>query len=318
MSKLAQVLAQRWGALLGVLLALVAGVAVLGNLQSGEVALTAPASQPLTNVFGLVASLREAQHLERLQSGVGKTGPPFADVTVLMPLPDSMMLKVAEIGEEPRAFLSPRVLLKPGEPCVVYGIGIAHSMHFEIEMQRAGCQVYAFDCTSNEREMRQQAATSGVKFYPWCIGKPQSFESNHYSRRHGGQNFQFYTLQEVRKRLGHPKLSLLKFDIEGFEWQLFEVPFLLVSSCCCCDSCISSQNEILPATDLPTQLVFELHCEGVTPFVVPKQLVAGKNRTAVNRLFLRLHALGYRVAAKVPNSKDVFAADFALLRLPSA
>jgi hypothetical protein len=236
---------------------------------------------------------RECQHLLRVQRGP-KSDSPFSDVPVCVALPDSLLVKVAEQGEGARALVAPKLPRAPGEKCVVYGIGIANSIEFEVALQKYGCEVFAFDCTSDEKAMGAAAAAAGVKFFPWCIGRPQSFENNVYTRGQGGRKYQFRTLSEVMTALGHTRLSILKFDIEGFEWQLF-------------------RNEILPLANPPDQLVFELHAEGVTPLAVPPKIVAGKSQNAVNRLFAKLHERGYLVTSKMQNPGDTHACDFTLL-----
>merc|ERR1719235_1524722 len=66
------------------------------------------------------------------------------------------------------------------------------------------------------------------------------------------QKLVFKTLAQTMKELGHTYLDLLKFDIEGFEWKLF-------------------QSEILTKSreQLPEQISFELHTGAANPAYVP-------------------------------------------------
>lgn len=99
--------------------------------------------------------------------------------------------------------------------------------------------------------------------------------------------------------LGHDAVDVLKFDIEGFEWKLFS-------------------TEILSGRLLPRQLAFELHTENASPYTVPPHLVEGKGFVEVNRLFLALHDLGYRVASREKNKYDGRCAEFVLVNIHDA
>merc|ERR1719277_1594134 len=96
--------------------------------------------------------------------------------------------------------------------------------------------------------------------------------------------------------LGHTYLDVLKFDIEGFEWKLFE-------------------TEILPSKRLPEQISFELHTQKASPYFVPQENVADKDFVAVNQLFLSLYQLGYRVSSKEVNNGDPACAEFVMVNV---
>ena len=64
---------------------------------------------------------------------------------------------------------------------------------------------------------------------------------------------------------------------------------------------------------LPKQLLFELHAEHAHPQAVPVSVVRGKNKTAVQALFLGLHDLGYRLISKEVNHGDCACAEFSML-----
>mmetsp|Transcript_117607 Transcript_117607/g.329308 ORF Transcript_117607/g.329308 Transcript_117607/m.329308 type:complete len:102 (-) Transcript_117607:127-432(-) len=96
--------------------------------------------------------------------------------------------------------------------------------------------------------------------------------------------------------LKHTSVDLLKFDIEGFEWRLFE-------------------SELLGSKTLPAQLSFELHAEGANPAYVPPANIKGKNFPEINQLFLKLFDLGYRVVSKEINGGDPACAEFVLVNV---
>ena len=139
-------------------------------------------------------------------------------------------------------------------------------------MASIGSSVYAFDCT-----VKQNPKWKAFNFHPWCVGKPRSFENNTYSNASESKNFIFYQLSEIKKKMNHPHIDMLKLDIEGFEWDIFESEF------------INGRKD-----DLPTQLLFELHTQGSNPLAVPTNIVKGKTRFEVALLISKLRKLGMK------------------------
>ena len=108
--------------------------------------------------------------------------------------------------------------------------------------------------------------------------------------------FTFKTLPEVMLGLNHTKVDILKFDIEGAEWELI------------------TQNILpLPWSMLPAQLLFELHGAGANPKYVSPSLTNGKTRRQVNKLFLGLHDRGYRILSSIRNRRDHSCSEFSLV-----
>lgn len=188
-----------------------------------------------------------------------------------------------------------------GRKCIVYGIGIAGESDFEQQMGRAGCETHAFDCSVDSKD--PVVAGQPFKFHDWCIGekKDESLPSdnayvNKSERERRGsvgkaKATKFKSLSDTMAELGHEHVDLLKFDIEGFEWELF-------------------QTEILPSKNLPEQLSFELHTQGALKQFVPPANVKGKGFVEVNQLFKALFDRGYRVASKELNNGDPTCAEF--------
>merc|ERR1711971_283875 len=150
--------------------------------------------------------------------------------------------------------------------------------------------------------MGTSAAVSerGFNFHHWCIGgrgnvslkeivyvQQQSLEET---------SLMFKSLAETMEELGHSFIDLLKFDIEGFEWQLFD-------------------SELLSGAKLPEQLAFELHTQKANPMYVPPGNVADKGFVQVNRLFKDLYDEGYRVTSKELNSGDPACAEFVMIKV---
>lgn len=180
-------------------------------------------------------------------------------------------------------------------PCLVYAAGIAGNSRFEQSVAQR-CEVHAFDCTVSESA--KSVKNKVFQFHKWCLGYPASFENNSYTKHDTFANYSFKTLSTTTEALNHTRtrIDLFKFDIEGFEWNLFDKDFL--------------QSDVLP-----TQLSFELHTTGAKKTAVPEGVVAGKDYVAVNRLFSRLYDKGYRVVAKEINFWDRHCAEFVLINV---
>ena len=113
-----------------------------------------------------------------------------------------------------------------------------------------------------------------------------------YRTKDANKGLDFEPLRSIRKRLGHERIDLLKFDIEGFEWELFK-------------------SQILRAGALrPAQISFELHTRGTPAIWVPPSAVRDADKRAVNQLFLDLFDLGYRVVSMDPNGGVPSCAEF--------
>jgi hypothetical protein len=181
-------------------------------------------------------------------------------------------------------------------PCIVYGLGIATDASFEQVMSQY-CEVHAFDCTIDSQA--PAVAGKSFKFHRICLGPKTDISTTTYGIGKSNSTFIFQTLEETMDQLGHTKVDVLKFDIEGSEWSLLKTVLAT------------------PASHLPTQMFFELHTETANPVFVAETTVRGKRRPAVNKLFIDLIDLGYWVYEKMLNGGDVACADFSMIRLPS-
>lgn len=204
-------------------------------------------------------------------------GDPFSDVIVSISLPEEQVHHSDGHGADDKYFV--RDWLQD-ENCIVYAAGLAGSVRFEEAVAKeTKCIVHAFDCTLTSA----RPEWGFLIFHEWCIGREQSFEGNLYSKSKTSANesFIFKSLGKVKRDLGHPRIDLLKMDIEGFEWDLLESSLL--------DG---------PNSDLPRQLLFELHAEGANAEAVPPSIAVGRSKAAVDLLFLNLFDRGYRVIAR--------------------
>jgi len=189
--------------------------------------------------------------------------------------------------------------LKKKKNCLVYSFGVSGNSKFEEAMvTEYGCEVHAFDCTVPEDF--QSVKNKHFTFHRVCIGKDNgglegAEIKNHLESNH--KQLVFKSMATIMKELGHTSMDLLKFDIEGFEWQLFE-------------------NELLTGNiELPAQLAFEMHTDGAKPWSVSQENTKGHTHQDVNKVFLKLHKLGYRVVSKELNRHDHACAEFVLVRV---
>ena len=93
-------------------------------------------------------------------------------------------------------------------------------------MAERGCEVHAFDCTVPAQNdlVRDRL----FEFHQLCIGSAPiaDLSSSSYAKDHAAETknqFQFESLASIQQRLGHQSITILKFDIEGGEWDLIQV-----------------------------------------------------------------------------------------------
>jgi hypothetical protein len=247
--------------------------------------------------FEALADQKRALLEEGSKEGANPRGSSvFEAVEVSLPLEPPVLKHSRNFGagQGDKNIVGLSQLTRGGRQCIVYGIGIADDSSFEQQMQNLGCETHAFDCTIGPSA--PAVAGRSFKFHNWCIGQKGnvSFKSNVYLQTDASMEFK--TLTETMHELGHSHVDLLKFDIEGFEWQLF-------------------QSQILDNTNPPEQLSFELHTQKANPAYVPRENTYDKGYVQVNKLFRSLHDMGYRVTSKEINSGDPACAEFIAVKV---
>ncbi len=126
---------------------------------------------------------------------------------------------------------------KPTKDMVMYSFGIGTDCSFDLEMiQKYGINVYAFDpspASIDYIESQSHGFPKQFRFYPWgiwnfdgTIEMQVKDASQHSVVRIDGSapydSFPVYTLETIMKKLGHTKIDILKIDVEGSEWVVFE------------------------------------------------------------------------------------------------
>eukprot|EP00401_Gymnodinium_catenatum_P074007 CAMPEP_0117535104 /NCGR_PEP_ID=MMETSP0784-20121206/40761_1 /TAXON_ID=39447 /ORGANISM="" /LENGTH=617 /DNA_ID=CAMNT_0005331617 /DNA_START=217 /DNA_END=2071 /DNA_ORIENTATION=+ len=224
----------------------------------------------------------------------------FEAVNIALPLAPPILdhSPKSRSGEGDKNLVGSQQLKHSGNRCVVYGMGISSDSAFEEQMAMLGCETHAFDCTIDPRA--KSVTGKHFVFHQWCIGvKPKaSMKNEGYASVYLPEDesrLEFKGLLEVMALLGHTFIDVLKFDIEGFEWQLFELLF---------------------QANVPVgQMSFELHSRWSNRKYVPHAVVACKDNVEVNRLFAALYDRGHYVVSKELNGGDSGSAEFVTLNM---
>lgn len=225
---------------------------------------------------------------------------PFDDILMALSVPSNISFEIA--GD--KFIVSPQYIQTHPQEVVIYGAGIETHPEFESAMAQFGASVFAFDCTIDPNTLLKN-----ITFKPWCYGPLQSTNTfapliaNRLKKNLDRAMQSFHPLIDIMSMLGHSHLNVLKMDIEGYEWGIFQTELI-----------DRAKNNI--SYPLPDQLLFELHVEGANYRFVPEHVVENKTRVAVNKLFLDLYHLGYRTVYKKINGADSkHCADFSLVRM---
>lgn len=114
----------------------------------------------------------------------------------------------------------------------------------------------------------------------------------------------YKSLATIARELGHARIDLLKMDIEGYEYGVFESLFAPLLRSMLAGSSASSMH-------LPFQISFELHY-GSLAFdgaVVPRLSIAH-----LGALWVELSELGYVVVSREDNPLCTHCAEFTIVR----
>ncbi|KAI9031387.1 methyltransferase domain-containing protein [Hyaloraphidium curvatum] len=169
-------------------------------------------------------------------------------------------------------------LPETGKPdCVVYSLGSQGRFQFE-ETVRAeaskSCEIHTFDCTG-------QWSNPASNFHRWCVGPPPEKATDPERRA------LFMSLNRIAAELNHTHITLLKMDVEGAEYAVFE-------------DLLSPENSHL----LPIVIWVELHTHHLRHLdsLLPAEYAAEKNwARPLLRLARKLDRYGYALAAKERN-----------------
>lgn len=177
--------------------------------------------------------------------------------------------------------------------CVVYSLGSAGNFKFEDDvLTRTTCMVVTFDCTSHAASLHPERH----KYVQKCIGSNDRMVKDPVN---------WVTLERAMQDLGHSFVSLLKIDIEGFEYDV-----------------VSHWES--PTTRLPHQIAMEIHYRDIysgSKFFKTDdftQLLWPRHEVTLAELALfvgHLSSLGYGIVAREDNPLCQYCTELTLLRV---
>ncbi|EFN52275.1 hypothetical protein CHLNCDRAFT_139206 [Chlorella variabilis] len=185
---------------------------------------------------------------------------------------------------------------RPGHTCVVYSVGSNRQVDFEIAMLKEGCEVHTFDCNSHGQSIYQGRHF----FHHLCLGNTNGVRD---------EQKRFVRLDAAMAMNGHPRVDVLKMDIEGFEFEVLS-GFQWLKSC-----------------GFPTQISLEVHWNHLyqmTPFHRNPDswghLIWPLHRLSLAELavvFFHLADLGFALVSREDNPLSVqgCCSEFTLIRV---
>ena len=118
------------------------------------------------------------------------------------PLPQ----RVGADGDGGKLLCNPSLLRDLNSDCVVYSLGSRNDFSFEqaIFDLAPQCEMHTFDCTLEDAP----STLLPLFFHPWCIDGKDSADERYLS------------MATIYRKLGGKAVTILKMDIEGFEYQV--------------------------------------------------------------------------------------------------
>lgn len=181
--------------------------------------------------------------------------------------------------------------------CVVFSLGSNGQYDFERALlKQTMCTIYTFDCTYNGASQGQRH-----KYIKKCIG----------SMEKEGSDSRFITLSNAARELGVQKISLLKIDIEGYEFDEIAT--------------WSTQDRLLPE-----QISIEVHHSQIIYAGGSKEQTSHYKVQDFSNLLWPVHhltlsdlalffghfgKLGYAIASREDNPYGTCCSEFLLLRV---
>jgi hypothetical protein len=107
------------------------------------------------------------------------------------------------------------------EGCVVYSIGGNNFWQFENGiLKNTPCEVHTFDCTGDISRFHKPD-NERLTFHHICLGTESAPAPSECVTAGNQICGKFMTIHEIQRMLGHSRIDLLKMDIEGYEWPIY-------------------------------------------------------------------------------------------------
>jgi len=140
--------------------------------------------------------------------------------------------RVGRIGDGGKWLCGVRTVLFQKPFCVVYSVGSKGEVSFEmgIETKLPLCEIHIFDPTlTAQQKNNMNSLLRNFQFHDFGLGSTNG-EMKINSRKilwtqKTKSFFQVQTLATIMSNLGHKWIDVLKIDIEGGEWSVFEKLF---------------------------------------------------------------------------------------------
>lgn len=199
--------------------------------------------------------------------------------------------------------------LREDPSCIIYSIGGNNNWEFEERVyDMTPCQIHTFDCTGPISRFRPPARIADRHtFHHVCLATVNVAKAEHPELvKHVAPDFSVVgaveTLQRMQERLQHTRLDLLKLDIEGYEWPIFESwPEL-------------NDIEKSSKVTLPMQILVEIHYRTAMHDLWPKPGEIFKTEIDIVELQAHLLRMGYVVAIRDDNMACPHCTELTLLR----
>lgn len=121
-----------------------------------------------------------------------------------------MKRKPAGLDGQKAVCLIPAQVAPPAGNCLVYSFGINNEWSFDDQMERYGCQVYAFDPSMKAEDYDRSSA---IHFLKLGLNSRDSTSKKGWHFRSLSSIYQM-----LKKRHGEHVIDYLKIDIESDEW----------------------------------------------------------------------------------------------------
>jgi hypothetical protein len=136
------------------------------------------------------------------------------------------------------------------EGCVIYSLGSRLQFNFEFEMiMSSPCEIHTFDCTVAPTAPLHER----IVYHRTCIADVDSADGK------------YRNLASIARELGHMSIALLKMDIEGYEYGVFEALWRDGVDAVGANSALGNSRPAGGKLLLPYQISFEQHARTNAP-----------------------------------------------------